>query len=122
MKSFKTMVIVCFAITAFFIFIGLLIHYGQTNEIYLRVLISFLILVNLYGFLIMLLDKARSSKASNRRISERHLFIASGLGGSLGTLLGMKVGRHKTKHLQFKILFPSILIIQVFCVVYLLIK
>lgn len=116
MKLFKTVIVVSIAITIFLIFAKLLIQNGKTNESYLWGLVSYLVLVNLYGFFIMLLDKAKSSRASRRRISERHLFIASAIGGSLGTLLGMKIGRHKTKHLQFTLLFPLILVIEGFAI------
>jgi len=74
------------------------------------VLLYFFI-INLVGFLLMLVDKRRSI---NRewRISERTLFIVSIIGGSIGSYLGMQLFRHKTKHLKFTVGIPIIIIIQ----------
>lgn len=74
------------------------------------VLLYFFI-INLVGFLLMLVDKRRSI---NRewRISERTLFIVSIIGGAIGSYVGMQIFRHKTKHLKFTVGIPIIIIIQ----------
>ncbi|MFT4415121.1 DUF1294 domain-containing protein [Fredinandcohnia humi] len=45
------------------------------------------IILNIYGFLIMYLDKQRAKK-DEWRISEKHIWLISILGGALGTTLG----------------------------------
>lgn len=68
--------------------------------------------MNAAGFIIMLVDKQRAIH-KKWRIPEKTLFLIGIIGGSLGAILGMRVFRHKTKHLKFKYGFPIILIIQI---------
>ena len=78
----------------------------------------YLLLINLFGFFAMGIDKYKAKK--NRwRIPESMLFLLAFLWGSLGTTLGMKVFRHKTKHWYFKFGMPAILILQIALFVYL---
>ena len=80
--------------------------------------ISYLILINALGFLIMLVDKRKAIK--NRwRIPEKTLFLIALLGGSLGMLGGMNCFRHKTKHKRFTIGIPLILFLQLVMLVFL---
>ena len=72
----------------------------------------YLIIVNFVGFLSMLIDKRRAIK-NKWRISEKSLFIIAVIGGSIGSILGMKLFRHKTKHIQFRFGMPAILIMQI---------
>jgi uncharacterized membrane protein YsdA (DUF1294 family) len=51
-----------------------------------------------------LIDKLKSKKGAER-ISEDNLLLSSFLGG-IGAFLGMRLFRHKTKHLKFKISVP----------------
>ena len=74
-------------------------------------LIGYVILINLTGFLLMGIDKHRA-KRRKYRIAERTLFLISLIGGSIGTLIGMYVFHHKTRHLSFVLGIPLILILQ----------
>ena len=71
-----------------------------------RVFILYLILINLVGFVLYALDKAKSKRKGSRRIPERVLLWAARLGGGVGCWLGMMLFRHKTKHVRFKVLVP----------------
>ena len=77
-----------------------------------RLLAGYLLLVNLAGFLIMGLDKRRARRGQ-WRISEKALFLPAVLGGSLGSIAGMRTFRHKTKHWYFVVGMPLILILQI---------
>ena len=68
-------------------------------------LLLYLILINLLGFVLYGVDKAKS-KGRSRRIPERTLLWVARLGGGLGCWLGMMLFRHKTKHTRFMILVP----------------
>jgi len=71
------------------------------------------LLINSIAFLLMGRDKYLASK--NRfRIPEKWFFIMAFLGGALGVLIGMKVFRHKTKHLSFKLGIPCLFIWNLF--------
>lgn len=79
---------------------------------YLLLAAIYLLVLNFIGFLFMYTDKMRAQK--NRwRIRESTLFLIAAAGGSVGSILGMKLFRHKTKHLSFQIGMPVILILQI---------
>lgn len=72
----------------------------------------YLLTANLIGFALMGLDKSRARRHL-WRVSEKTLFLAAILGGSAGTLAGMYVFRHKTKHWYFVLGMPVILLVQI---------
>lgn len=74
--------------------------------------IIYLIIINLIGFFIMGIDKYKAIH-HKWRIPENTLFFIAIIGGSIGSILGMQLFRHKTKHLRFVIGMPVILILQV---------
>lgn len=82
----------------------------------LKFLLIYIIIMNVVGFFIMGIDKKKAEKHA-WRIPEKTLFLVSLIGGSIGTLLGMYVFRHKTKHWYFVIGMPLILIIHIILVV-----
>lgn len=83
------------------------------------ILISYLVIINALGFILMLADKVKAKK-NLWRIPEATLLWVAVLGGSLGSILGMNVFRHKTKHLKFALGLPLILAAQVVLAVVLL--
>jgi len=94
---------------------GLIIYFTPIN------IVVYLLAINLIGFGIMYLDK-RKAKYGRWRIPEKTLLIIALLGGSIGTILGMKIFRHKTKKLKFTLGFPTILISEIIIIAYFLIK
>ena len=78
----------------------------------LKFLLIYIIIINVLGFFIMGIDKKKAEKHA-WRIPEKTLFLVSLIGGSIGTLLGMYVFRHKTKHWYFVIGMPLILIVHI---------
>ncbi|BAM47085.1 DUF1294 domain-containing protein [Amphibacillus xylanus] len=70
-----------------------------------------LIIINLCSLIIMKVDKSRA-RNNQWRIPEMNIWLISLLGGSVGTYIGMKLFRHKTKHLSFKIGIPLLILIQ----------
>ena len=82
----------------------------------MKLLLYYLLLINAAGFLLMLVDKWKAKK--NRwRIRESTLLLVAALGGSIGSLAGMYLFRHKTQHLKFTLGIPLILAAQCFVVV-----
>lgn len=73
--------------------------------------VTYLVILNLCGFLSMYIDKKRAVK-HQWRISEKTLFLIALLGGSVGSIFGMKMFRHKTKHWYFTTGMPAIMIVQ----------
>ncbi len=68
----------------------------------------------------MLVDKFKAKK-NLWRIPEKTLFLVAALGGSVGSLLGMYLVRHKTQHLTFTLGMPLILALQVVAAVWLIV-
>lgn len=83
----------------------------MTKEIIIGILI-YLLIINLAGFLSMFIDKRRAIK-NKWRIPEKTLFLIAIIGGSLGSIIGMRKFRHKTNHIQFNFGMPAILIMQI---------
>ena len=74
----------------------------------MKLLLYYLLIINAAGFLLMLVDKWKAKK--NRwRVRESTLLLVAALGGSVGSLAGMYLFRHKTLHLKFTLGIPLIL-------------
>lgn len=86
-----------------------------------KIFLVYIIIVNIVAFAMMGIDKKRAIR-HQWRIPEKSLFISALLLGSVGANIGMQVFRHKTKHIQFVIGMPLILIIQAAITVFLLYK
>ena len=82
----------------------------------------YLLAVNLLAFALMGIDKWKSKHEGKRRIRERTLFVWAVLGGSVGSICGMRLFHHKTKHRSFVWGLPAILVLQIALAVFLLIK
>lgn len=76
----------------------------------------YLVCVNIAGFISMGVDKAKAKKKA-WRIPEATLFIIALIGGSIGSIIGMRVFRHKTRHWYFVVGMPLILVIQISVIV-----
>ena len=76
----------------------------------------YLIIINAAGFLLMLADKQEARRGA-WRIPEATLIWVAILGGSVGSLLGMYLFRHKTRHLKFTVGIPLILFLQLALVI-----
>lgn len=79
---------------------------------------EYLIIINILSFILYGIDKLKAIK-KKERISEKALILIGILGGSIGSLIGMNLFRHKTKKLKFIISLPLILIIHIIVVIYL---
>ena len=78
----------------------------------MKPLLVYLIIINASGFLLMLADKYKAKKKL-WRIPEVTLIGIALIGGSIGSLIGMHLARHKTRHLKFTLGIPAILALQI---------
>lgn len=78
----------------------------------IRFLLVCAAVVNLAGFVLMYVDKVRARRHAFR-IPEATLFIVALFGGSIGSLMGMYLFRHKTKKWYFRLGMPAILLLQI---------
>lgn len=87
----------------------------------MKPLLVYLFIVNALGFGLMLADKHKAEK-NLWRIPEATLMGVAAIGGSLGSLMGMQLVRHKTRHLKFTLGIPVILALQIVMLVLLISK
>lgn len=85
-------------------------------EKWMLYLLVYLLVINLFAMLLMAVDKSKAERGK-WRIPEKTLFIVALIGGSIGSIAGMYMFRHKTKHARFIIGMPAILILQIAAVV-----
>ena len=85
----------------------------------MKLLLIYLLLINAAGFALMLADKYKAKK-NLWRIPEATLLGVALLGGSLGSLMGMHIARHKTKHIKFSVGLPLIFIAQALLLLFLI--
>jgi uncharacterized membrane protein YsdA (DUF1294 family) len=80
------------------------------------VIVLYFAIMNLVGFWLMGIDKR---KAVNKlwRIPESTLFIIAIIGGSIGSIIGMRVFHHKTRKWYFVYGMPFILFLQILAVI-----
>lgn len=75
----------------------------------MKYLFLYLLIINAIGFLLMLIDKQKSRRGA-WRIPEATLMGVAFIGGSIGSIAGMYLFRHKTRHPKFTVGLPIILI------------
>ena len=86
-----------------------------------KVLIVYIIIVSIAGFLSMEIDKAKAKRGA-WRIPEKTLFLFAIIGGSIGSIIGMYTFRHKTRHWYFVWGMPAILVLQIALAIFLSVK
>jgi len=78
----------------------------------MKYLIIYIVLINLCSFLFYRLDKKKAEKGA-WRIKETTLLLLSLLGGGVGSIIGMRVYKHKTKKIKFTVGVPVLTIISI---------
>ena len=95
-------------------------NYGIVPQLQLSTIIPiYIILINIIGFFIMLIDKKKAENGK-WRIQEKTIFMVTILGGGIGTILGMYIFRHKTRVDYFTVGVPLIMIMQAVVIFYLM--
>lgn len=84
----------------------------MTKYIFITVCGILYLLWNIVAFSMMGIDK-RKAVRNQRRISERALLLSAFFFGGIGSLTGMFVFRHKTRHLKFRILLPLFTLLNI---------
>ena len=81
------------------------------------ILLSYLVVINLIAFVLYGIDKKRAIR-NEHRIKESVLLWIARLGGAVGSWLGIKIFRHKTKHTKFRIVVPLWIVIWIMIAVF----
>ena len=85
------------------------------------VILSYLLIINLIAFILFGIDKIWAIR-NELRIRVSVLLWIARLGGAIGSWLGIKLFRHKTKHTKFRIVVPLWTIIWIVAIVLAVIK
>ena len=85
-------------------------------DITLRILV-YLALMNICGFALFGIDKAKAVKRS-WRIPEQTLFIVCAMGGCFGSLTGMYLFHHKTRKTMFRFGIPFLCIARIALIIW----
>ena len=86
-----------------------------------QIALIYLVIINIITFIIYGVDKRKAEK-HKWRIPEIQLIGLAAIGGSLGALSAMNVFRHKTKHIKFYAGVPTIMILQIAAMIFVIIK
>ena len=78
-----------------------------------KILLFYLIIINIIAFIMYGIDKKRAIEG-RWRIREKTLLGLAFFGGSIGALIGMYRFRHKTKVYYFMIGVPAFMVMQLF--------
>ncbi len=81
-------------------------------NLFLTLLSLYLVLISIIAIFITIHDK-RSAIHHRWRVPEATLLLISALGGSVAMYITMQLIRHKTKHLNFMLGIPLIIVLQV---------
>ena len=81
--------------------------------------VGYLVILSFAGLISMGMDKRRAIR-NKWRIPERTLLLIAFLGGGIGSFLGMRIFRHKTKHRKFVILLPIAAVLYAILLIYLI--
>ena len=77
-----------------------------------RILLVYLLVINLVAFVMYGIDKRRAIK-DKWRVPEKTLLLVALFGGSVGAFAGMQVFHHKTKHWKFLIGVPACILLHI---------
>ena len=78
-----------------------------------KLILIYLAVLNIAGFLLMGLDKRYSKIQGKRRIPEKTLLLTALFGGAVGSYIGMKQFHHKTLHNRFRYGIPAMIILHI---------
>ncbi|PJA47233.1 DUF1294 domain-containing protein [Candidatus Uhrbacteria bacterium CG_4_9_14_3_um_filter_36_7] len=76
-------------------------------------IINLFIALNIASFLLFGFDKIQSI-SSDWRVPENILYFVTFLGGSIGSILGMFIFRHKTRKTRFQLVIALLVFIHLF--------
>lgn len=85
----------------------------------IKLLLIYLVIINLITFIIFGVDK-RAAIKGKQRIREATLLLFAFIGGSLGGLVAIYLFRHKTRKPKFTVTIPLMLILQIAAILYFL--
>lgn len=82
-------------------------------------LAAYLVIINILSVLMFGYDKLKAKK-NGWRIPESRFLVLGLLGGAVGIYIGMRIFRHKTKHMLFIVGIPLLMVLNLVIIYYLI--
>lgn len=82
----------------------------------ITLIIVYFIAINFISFTVMGVDKYKARKRA-WRIPESTLFVLALIGGSIGSIAGMHLFHHKTRHWYFLYGIPAMLVVHILLII-----
>ena len=79
----------------------------------------YVLVINVISFAVYGIDKQKAVEGE-WRIPEATLLFTGFIGGAIGSFIGMKFFRHKTKKIKFRILVPIFILLNLAVIVFVL--
>ena len=84
----------------------------------IRVLvITYLVAINIYSFLLMVFQKKQVEENSNKTIKDGKLFVTGMLGGALGVYLAMFILSYRLSNLLLMVTMPLLIVVTVYIII-----
>lgn len=93
------------------------LFFGLITATELSWLYAYLVAINAAAFFLMGHDK-NAARHRGLRVPEKVIILAALIGGSVGTIAGINLFRHKTRKASFQFFLALVLIIQIICLRY----
>ena len=84
----------------------------------IRVLvITYLVAINIYSFLLMVFQKKQVEENSNKTIKDGKLFVTGMLGGALGVYLAMFILSYRLSNLLLMVTMPLLIVVTIYIII-----
>ncbi len=82
------------------------------------IVIVYYIAINVYGFILILLQRKAHEECSESHVSDGKLFVAGALGGAAGVYIGMFVFKYRLSSLFLMVAMPVLITVNVYILIF----
>lgn len=82
------------------------------------IVIVYFVAVNVYGFLLIMMQRKEHEECSDKSVPDGKLFIAGALGGAAGVYIAMFVFKYRLSSLFLMITMPVLITINVYVLIF----
>lgn len=87
--------------------------------IFIKVIVGvYFVAVNVYGFLLIHIQRKCHEECSEKQVSDGKLFIAGALGGAIGVYVAMFVFKYRLSSLFLMVTMPVLITVNVYVLIF----